>query len=571
MGTCAYSSRTVGFLSRLEEPAGHAAKPQDPDALFRFDSGRCLLQAEAVKSVLVLGGTGSGKTTSVVLPIIGELLRRGHAGVILDIKGNLREQTRVLAQRCGREDDIVEFGSDITANKVNLLAGLRLHEIRELFKAIAVQGLERDPNIFWHEKGATHATDVAHVLYSLSRIAPRSHFSRQFIPTLKTVYAVLTNRALAKGLWQFYSFEKARLQQNAGNRKMQHILDTEETFSNAIQSDNFHVLIPKTTSSRSYEEQITWNLQRLLSQLSALKMTHAVMDRFSSRNEDAMPLDFDDLVYRQKKIVLIHFSPDCGTAGSILSRCLKERFYQAVLRRGRMLAKGQYTFLVGDEFQEIVDVNPGIRLNDMGFFSVSREFRNINIIATQSIASLYARGSKNAITSLLGNCTTKIFLQNSDAATQTWGRDMQCAGDIKSLGRGECLIEGIDMQGNVVSRRDSVNNAHASVAGILARQTAGQPRIASNSTDPDGISYGPSGLPACIERCLQNLPRPADAPGKKEAQQAGKGNEPYAEMCRRLTRMRDLSCQGKPYWQTDFDAEDAPTDDEAEPSRRMSL
>jgi len=44
MGTCAYSSRTVGFLSRFEEPASHAAG-QHPDALFRFDSGRCLLQA----------------------------------------------------------------------------------------------------------------------------------------------------------------------------------------------------------------------------------------------------------------------------------------------------------------------------------------------------------------------------------------------------------------------------------------------------------------------------------------------------------------------------------------------
>ena len=63
------------------------------------------------------------------------------------------------------------------------------------------------------------------------------------------------------------------------------------------------------------------------------------------------------LVYKEKKIVLIHFAAECGGTGAILARCLKERFYQSILKQGKTLGKNEFTFMVGDEFQEILDVS----------------------------------------------------------------------------------------------------------------------------------------------------------------------------------------------------------------------
>ena len=112
-----YRQHRLGFLAQVEPIAvsqPHTTSPSE-DALFTFDSGRTLSFADGARSIAIIGGTGSGKTTSIILPMINSLLRRGFGGVILDIKGNLGAQTRALAQECGRQDDIIEFGSAPTA------------------------------------------------------------------------------------------------------------------------------------------------------------------------------------------------------------------------------------------------------------------------------------------------------------------------------------------------------------------------------------------------------------------------------------------------------------------------
>ena len=143
-----YRQHRLGFLAQVESIAASHPSTTLPsgDALFSFDSGRTLSFADGARSIAIVGGTGSGKTTSIILPMIDALMRQGFGGVILDIKGNLGAQTRALAQKCGRQDDVIEFGSSHAAQPTNLLAGLKKHEIADLFQVIALDGVERDPN-----------------------------------------------------------------------------------------------------------------------------------------------------------------------------------------------------------------------------------------------------------------------------------------------------------------------------------------------------------------------------------------------------------------------------------------
>ena len=212
----AYRQTQMGFLAPTAafRTAGLASpcpqtRPSPDQTLFTFDGGRSLTFAEGVRSTLVLGGTGSGKTTSVILPMLDALLRRGFGGIILDVKGNLGAQTRELAKACGRLDDVVEFGSSSDACATNLLAGMKQHEIADFFQMLAVDGVEHDPNVSWHGKGGSLAADVAQVLSALSQVEPDCHFSRQFAPTLKAVFAALSNQAFAVNLWKFYCQEPA--------------------------------------------------------------------------------------------------------------------------------------------------------------------------------------------------------------------------------------------------------------------------------------------------------------------------------------------------------------------------
>lgn len=329
--------RTIGFIS---SPIAEEPKIYNMDnGLFTFDSGRCITFEEAARSTLVMGGTGSGKTSSIVLPMCRNLIKEGLAGLIIDVKGNLGKQVRYIAREHGREEDIVEFGSAVSACTTNLLDGLRDHEMASIFNTLATSGVEADRNISWHQKGARMAQDVAFVLRSLSMVNPGCYFSQQFRPTLKAVSAILNNKILACNLWNFYVIELKKAQAVHKGKGYPPYLQEAQNFVQEISTQNFHVFKTpakdaSTRGKENSEEQQTWMLQRITGQFKNLNTTHGLLDRFSCLDDSAVPINFYDLVYRRKKIVLVHFSPDCGPAANILACVIKERFYMALFEKG---------------------------------------------------------------------------------------------------------------------------------------------------------------------------------------------------------------------------------------------
>ena len=249
-----------------------------------------------------------------------------------------------------------------------------------------------------------------------------------------------------------------------------------------------------------------------------------------------MPIDFTRLVYKEKKIVLINFAVECGATGAILARCLKERFYQSILKHGNTLGKNEFTFMVGDEFQEIMDVGSATNLNDMQLFGLSREFKNINIVASQSIASLYARGEQHSVSSLLGNCTTKILLQSSDPETINWVKKVrEDSEEIKNLERGECLLEGIANNGQRISAKEQVNTAHKSVSNVLhVVQKQEHEKSARRQKNKLMFKRGMSGLPLRVEQAML----------EERSKRTG-----GLEMKYELVQMRQESLRGKNYWE----------------------
>lgn len=71
-------------------------------------NGRALL-ADDVKHMLIVGGTGSGKTTSCLLPSIVNLVNFGASFIAFDPKGELNDVTGVYAERHGFKRVCVDF------------------------------------------------------------------------------------------------------------------------------------------------------------------------------------------------------------------------------------------------------------------------------------------------------------------------------------------------------------------------------------------------------------------------------------------------------------------------------
>jgi len=127
----------IGFLKPKENKPSFAVK-QSLAAIFSLENLR--------KHSMVVGETGSGKTSGVLLPAVERILSKDkNAGVfIIDYKGNLSKKIKALAKKYGRLEDIEEIGT-IWGRKINPLADMTPEELENFM-------LGRDPLVndsFW--------------------------------------------------------------------------------------------------------------------------------------------------------------------------------------------------------------------------------------------------------------------------------------------------------------------------------------------------------------------------------------------------------------------------------------
>ena len=104
-----------------------------------FDTG-ALDQNKGVNPLLVpleftnaicYGQTGTGKTSSFILPNIEERMLQGHSVIVFDFKGNLHLKVKAIAQSHQRLNDVIELGT-LWGERLNLLEGLSENEIDTL-------------------------------------------------------------------------------------------------------------------------------------------------------------------------------------------------------------------------------------------------------------------------------------------------------------------------------------------------------------------------------------------------------------------------------------------------------
>ena len=135
---------------RVPDPSPAAIDP----VLLAFDDGQHITMGDAANHTAAFGTTGSGKTSSVIIPMIKPLLENGLSGLILDIKGNFIDKVKALAHLCGRENDIIELGTGPEALPVNLLHNMPKHQVDDLLKTLTLKGgMAHSHNISFYLSG----------------------------------------------------------------------------------------------------------------------------------------------------------------------------------------------------------------------------------------------------------------------------------------------------------------------------------------------------------------------------------------------------------------------------------
>lgn len=451
---------SMGFI--VNDTCTHAARVlRTEDCMLRFDSGDGITFEDAIHHLLVLGTTGSGKTASVVLPALYRLLGAGHCGFVADIKGNMRAQVRALAERCGREADIVEYGTGSGALRLNILNGMDRHAMYSFFEGLTLQSFRNaSEHLDWHLKGVNVAADCGHLLRLLSALDP------MFEPNIVTISEMLMRPAEALKLYKLF---KGRVYDR----------DNEEhaLFVGSVEANRFHVLKERTENGKSSEtttdEQMTWTLQSVRQALKSFLDAPGIAGHFAAHGAPGLDMGH---ILKENKVALLRFGLDTGPIGAALARVLLSRFYAAAYAMGRDLPIGRKCFVAIDEFQEVADFSDG-PFSDVSFISQAREFNGIFLASTQSMSALMQRGnSPVSVEAFTSNCNGRVLFYSDDPLTNAMAARYDKDVELNHLEPGTAFVIHYDKAQR--SHRfgiETLQEAFASTRDVLGVQEAPSP------------------------------------------------------------------------------------------------
>lgn len=446
------NDRSMGFLAARAPLDRNVPRPQPQSHLLCFDGGETVSFADAAHNTLVLGTTGSGKTSCVILPAAERLVAAGFGGVIIDVKGNMAGQVRALAARHGREKDVVEFGDGPQARRINLLAGVTPLWRNELLQQLFLHYLPpQDHNISFHLRGLRCLADAVELL---ERMAARR---RQ--PFSLRLLARLLNDPLYA-----HEFYRTFLDYHYNEDDIE-----EMDMVRRINGDRFHFLtaVRELIDNAEWHEQVNYRLGALRTGLQLFCQSGELEAHFFAPVGEN--LDVARRVYARKNIIILRLSAACGESGAALARILLREYYAGVMANGLALPEGDYTFCLMDEAQNFLSVNREDRFNDNAFLAVTREFRNISLMGAQSVASLVARTrDREAVEAMLGNFNVRVFLYSDDPLTARLA-DIHDAFPLTRLESGQGLLVKYDVRTRRHLRgRVGVQRMHDALRRILA-------------------------------------------------------------------------------------------------------
>ncbi|HQR40269.1 MAG TPA: hypothetical protein PLF26_17940 [Blastocatellia bacterium] len=354
----------------------------------------------ASQNVLVVGGTGSGKTESVMRPALARLIETGCAGLVLDTKSDYS------ALAAGYADRIVLVGTCPGAQRVNVLAGMADERFRQWVSSLS-EGLTSTSN-----NGSYYAQQGEEAAYTIWLCLK---YGLGQPPTLARLHKYLTDpRALcqalaARGEAGFPAPLRAQIDAERAN-----------SFSLLRFGGYFELNDTMADLSGRGPEQWSWSTNYLRNVLRPFAADPVLRAQLSADTE----LPISTLVYGLSRTIVLDVPQAVyGTAATAVSQLLRLQFMDAVRtsdpsrRRELGYGRDRFTFLLADEYQEHISASNRDPLGDASFFATSRSYGNINLVATQSISGLEARGDAAAVEGLVGNCRTKVVLTVEDPRT----------------------------------------------------------------------------------------------------------------------------------------------------------
>lgn len=366
--------------------------------------------------VLILGGTGVGKTRLAVRPLFERIMTAnwgaGHktGAYVTDGKGTLWRD--VLPSVSGR-DDVVVVGTGIDHHGVDLLAGMTPLEVATTFKAVSGQVAGKPADDFWPESASgrlMHAAAIALVLDNDE--ASRAAWGDTLRP-----YSLMGIAKLASDD-EVQKKACARIRELSGLDPSERPKAVAPFLAEAVESADWveGTWFPMAQETRS---GIVANINVVLGKLSG---AGPLADRFF-RGTFPVTTDVDHALNGGILMIAVG-ETEWGLAGKVVNVWLKTRLYVAARKRlvnDPEACRRTSCALFADEFQMLVTAGPD---SDTTFWNVARETGVFLVAATQSIAALHQVLGHEQTANVVNLLRSKIVLKTEEASTIDYVRKL---------------------------------------------------------------------------------------------------------------------------------------------------
>ncbi len=381
--------------------------------------------------VLVFGGTGDGKTTAVLKPILSQVLAEPKFGAyVTDAKGVLWRDAEKIAASVGRSKDVLRIGTGQGELGVNITAKLTPNQIAAALRSVLAQMGGGRGDSFWPDMAA----NVMRHMLTIGRAYAATPEGQAEAKTLNpyslwwAYQAVLDEKRLQPALdaigkettGQLVRMETARA---AGDRDSfaRHEERTRQLAGADVVASHAYLTQAWAEMAKDTKTGIVANISQLMDGFAGAPL---LRERFVS-GLDANTANLDAPLNGKIALVTLNTMDD-GLQARLVAILLKTVLYrEARLREADMKKSGgnpqdNPCLVVMDEVQELATVDPTTGLSDATFWNVARSTGLAGVFATQTVAALTQAMGKDAAENFMQQARSKVFLRSEDQATVSY-------------------------------------------------------------------------------------------------------------------------------------------------------
>lgn len=408
---------TLGEASGMFAYRGHLNAPQrrQPMAMSLNDMAQ---------HVLVLGGTGEGKTRSILLPLVDQLLALRQSmekGAIsfycTDGKGVLWRDIKGAAEKAGQGADVRVIGcSDATGEYgVDLLDGIEPQLVADIIRSVARQTKgDSSGDSFWPDMASEVIRNCAVLCRAWEMTDDGLAYVEQTgerIYSLVMIYSVTLDPMLqaraVKAITEAYEDPNQR----AGIKPY---LTPELSYASRYMAEQWSTMAADTKTG------ILANITQVMSPFATnqpLRRSFA-----AGMGERLMPISAS-----WGSICVVNVpSLEYGLAGRIVNVFLKTLLYTEARKREMAdprIGQREKLLFIADEFQDLITADVA-GLSDANFWNVARSTGTVGIISTQGMSSLEQAIGKVGAENFALQMRSKIVLRVEDPTTMQYARTL---------------------------------------------------------------------------------------------------------------------------------------------------